>query len=662
MGIPPPRQWTTASTVLVPKDGDLNDLNNWRPLTITSGWLRLYHRILASRLKKSVNLHNNQRGFTDSDGVLINSTILETYIKDKSSANKPYNVMRLDKRKAFDSVHHSSILKALQEHHVDPQFIRYIDEDLKAAKTTIKIGRGHSNEISINRGVKQGDPLSPILFNIALDGLITKLENSGLGGTLGTGDDRIRITSMAFADDLVILTDNEANMQPLYNTIEATLEPMDMELNIQKCKCLSVAHVQKRPTTRSTPLDRGKNGPIQMATALNTIKYLGNNINCIGTLKPNITNLNTWLRNVHRAALKPDQKLILIKQHVIPRILFTLQNPKVDAKTLKAADKIIKLWTKRSLHLSSHTPDAALYGRLKDGGIGLTCLHSSTPYIYLRRLAKLSSTANPQIASLMRHQFVTQLKSRLGRIAPNCPPEIFWRQKVMECPITKGQQEADANVVSRAWIDNKPQGWSGKDYVRAIHLRTSNLPTAGLMSNQIENRRCRAGCAKSETICHVLQNCPSTHWERIRRHEIVKKVANQAKTVASSMALEPHVRHSDGTLFKPDIIAQINNTAHIIDIQVCWEGDLSLDESNLRKKNTYNNSKFREALEKLYPGTTPAFHAITIGARGIWPRSNDEIAEILRISPKLKAGCVHSALKWASSLHTAFGRNVWRRR
>lgn len=661
MGIPPPPQWTQASTVLIPKDGDLNDLNNWRPLTISSGWTRIFHRILASRLKRTVNLHHNQRGFTDSDGVLINTSLLETYIKDKSSANKPYNIMALDVRKAFDTVHHVSILQALQDHKVDPRFIQYIKDDLRAASTSIKIGRNHSNAISINRGVKQGDPLSPLLFNIALDGVIQKLEQSGLGGTFGSGEDKIQITSMAFADDLVVLADNEAHLQPLYDIIENSLNALGMSLNIKKCKCLSVALVQKRPTPRTTPIVQGKEGPIHMVTALNTVKYLGNNINCMGTLKPNITNLNTWLKNVHRAALKPDQKLLLIKQHVIPRVLFTLQNPKLDAKTLKAADKIIKLWVKRSLHMSSRTPDAALYGRLKDGGIGVTCLHSAIPYIYLRRLAKISTIPDPQLACLMKHPFIIQLKQRLERIAPDSPPEVLWRQRIIDCPITKGLQEAAANNASRSWIDNKPMGWSGKDYVRAIHLRTGNLPTAGMMSNPIESRKCRAGCAKSETICHVLQNCPSTHWERIRRHnEIMKKIANQAKTITSKVDLEPHVRHPDGTLFKPDIIAHTNNKAYIIDVQVCWEGDISLDESNLRKQNVYNNGKFKEALEKLYPG--PSFHAITIGARGNWPRSNDDIAEVLKISPKFKASCIHSALKWASSIHTAFGRNVWRRR
>lgn len=115
----------------------------------------------------------------------------------------------------------------------------------------------------------------------------------------------------------------------------------------------------------------------------------------------------------------------------------------------------------------------------------------------------------------------------------------------------------------------------GRDYVRAIQLRTGNLPTAGMPSNLVEKRKYRARCNKTESMSHVLQQCPSVHWERIRRHnEIAKKIAN-------------HNKKADRTL----------EVGMIIDIQVCWNGDISLNEANQRKANTYNNEKFITAFK-----------------------------------------------------------------
>lgn len=130
-----------------------------------------------------------------------------------------------------------------------------------------------------------------------------------------------------------------------------------------------------------------------------------------------------------------------------------------------------------------------------------------------------------------------------------------------------------------------------------------------------------------------------------------------------SVENEPHVRSPDGTLFKPDLLIHSSNSHLIVcDVQVCWEGETSLAEAHERKRRIYDNEKFREAIRKSHPGKSLTFEPLTIGARGIWPRCSDEIAESLHLPPNLKASCVHSALKWASSIHNSFGKCVWRRR
>ncbi|NXB27197.1 PO21 protein, partial [Rhagologus leucostigma] len=67
---------------------------------------------------------------------------------------------------------------------------------------------GKTDPINISSGVKQGDPMSPLLFNLALDPLLCKLEAEGDGFQHGG----YKLTAMAFADDLVLLSDSWEGM------------------------------------------------------------------------------------------------------------------------------------------------------------------------------------------------------------------------------------------------------------------------------------------------------------------------------------------------------------------------------------------------------------------------------------------------------------------
>ncbi|NXU78894.1 PO21 protein, partial [Oreotrochilus melanogaster] len=74
-----------------------------------------------------------------------------------------------------------------------------------------------TDPIYIRSGVKQGDPMSPSLFNLAMDPLLCKLESEGEGFHHGGS----KVTAMAFADDLVQLSDSWEGMCHNINILEA---------------------------------------------------------------------------------------------------------------------------------------------------------------------------------------------------------------------------------------------------------------------------------------------------------------------------------------------------------------------------------------------------------------------------------------------------------
>ncbi|NWI50208.1 PO21 protein, partial [Calyptomena viridis] len=118
--------------------------------------------------------------------------------------------------KAFDSVSHDHILTGLKQKGVDTHIINLIKDMYTNIHTHLAVKEERSEPIQIKVGVKQGDPMSPLLFNLAMDPLLCKLDESGEGYHLG----QRMVTAMAFADDLVLLSDSWEGMERNIKTLE----------------------------------------------------------------------------------------------------------------------------------------------------------------------------------------------------------------------------------------------------------------------------------------------------------------------------------------------------------------------------------------------------------------------------------------------------------
>ncbi|CAG9825828.1 unnamed protein product [Phaedon cochleariae] len=342
--------------------------------------------------------------------------------------------------------------------------------------------------------------------------------------------------------------------------------------------------------------------------------------------------------------------------------MFGLQNPRVTGQILRSADRLIKRFAKHILHLNEHTPDAKLHAKIRDGGLGFLDLRHFIPGFFLISLTGLLDHVDGRsLSAVLQCVETRRLIERLNTLKGDVPNDHLWRDRLMQAPTLEGLENCTDDPASRSWIDQKPAGWTGQDFVRAVQLRSNNLTVAGIMSKPPELRKCRAGCDKVESLSHVLQQCPATHWERIRRHnEVVKKVAGHCRKKQWTTEEEPHVQHQDGTLLKPDLVVHQNIRTLVVDVGVNWEGNQPLGVTYAAKRAVYHNNKFSEAARQRWPGKTLQVLPLIVGARGIWPRCNGPTDETLKLTRALRASCVHIALKWGSSIHQSFGRRVWR--
>lgn len=135
--------------------------------------------------------------------------------------------------KAFDTVKHEAILAALHRMNIDQHFIRYIKKNMEQMSTVIKIGSIKTQVIQIRKGVKQGDPLSPMIFNMVMDELLDYMDTYGEGGYIKTGDNNIRLNIAAFADDIIITAEKESDLFPIFKKTEEFMKRKGMTINIE---------------------------------------------------------------------------------------------------------------------------------------------------------------------------------------------------------------------------------------------------------------------------------------------------------------------------------------------------------------------------------------------------------------------------------------------
>ncbi|GCC32271.1 hypothetical protein chiPu_0010732 [Chiloscyllium punctatum] len=169
-------------TVLNPKCEDkdyLKSIDNWQPITIGPNLLRLFTKILAKRLSKTVKINPRQKGFlAATPGCNENIVILENIIKRAKHNHKDLAVVFVDLARAFNLVGYNLLIKILQRVQLPKAFAGLIKDLYSGNITVVEGNRNFTTSVNIERSVKQGDPLSPILFNIALDPLVCSLEKA----------------------------------------------------------------------------------------------------------------------------------------------------------------------------------------------------------------------------------------------------------------------------------------------------------------------------------------------------------------------------------------------------------------------------------------------------------------------------------------------------
>jgi hypothetical protein len=169
----------TAKIRIIPKKGDPKKIGNWRPISLLSCLYKVLSRALNNRLKKvrDIIFSRAQKGFTNErhiQEVLIN--VIEGIAHCKEN-NISACILSIDQAKAFDSVSHSYKTQVFKFFGFGPEFIHLLNTLCTNRTACVAFDDGSlSSNFDLDRGDAQGNTPSPILYNIAQQIFLFKLE------------------------------------------------------------------------------------------------------------------------------------------------------------------------------------------------------------------------------------------------------------------------------------------------------------------------------------------------------------------------------------------------------------------------------------------------------------------------------------------------------
>ena len=203
-----PTTWRRTTIKVIHKSGDTRLPQNYRPISIIPLLYKLFSRLIYNRLETQLDEQQSpdQAGFRhnfSTEDHLYTMTLLQ---ERSYEWQLPLWIATVDFKKAFDTVDHHRLWAALARQRVPAPYVDLIREIYTDHKAVVRTDRP-SREFDIERGVKQGDPLSTLLFNAALEDVFRELKDSWaqkhygiqLGHTPNTN-----LTNLRFADDVLL--------------------------------------------------------------------------------------------------------------------------------------------------------------------------------------------------------------------------------------------------------------------------------------------------------------------------------------------------------------------------------------------------------------------------------------------------------------------------
>lgn len=231
-----PNDWTEAILCPIYKKGGRGKCENYRGIAL----LNVVYKILAIHVKNRITTKMEdetgeyQCGFRQGRGVIDQIYLLREIQSESYEYMMPTFLVFIDFKQAYDKVKRKDLYKALEKLEISGKDIQMIKLMLKKTDNRVRVNSRNSDIFEVREGVRQGDPMSSVLFSLCLENVIrdANINRSGLIY-------QKKHQCLAFADDIVILTRSKQELKSVFKRLEERAKKVGLIINETKTKFMS---------------------------------------------------------------------------------------------------------------------------------------------------------------------------------------------------------------------------------------------------------------------------------------------------------------------------------------------------------------------------------------------------------------------------------------
>ena len=375
-----PHSMITGLVSIIYKKGSRDKLENYRPLTVLNGDYKVLAKVLANRLKEVIGTvvgSTQAYSIPGRDIADTISSIRDTIIHMKRNSGGV--IASLDLNKAFDRVDHRYLYKVLGKMGFGEKMIGWIRRMYERAGSKIKVNGIVTGEFRIERSVRQGCPLSALLYSLSAEPLaVLILENRRIRGIEIPGGQVS--TLYQYADDTTVTVRDRESVVEVLGSVDLYGRASGAKINIEKSEIMYIGE------------SREKMGGIGLKENKGYMKVLGINLGIEGEegrdrqYEVMINSLKKTLGFWKLRKLKLKGKVVVVNALIVSKIIYVMNVMDVPVRVLKEVEGIISnfLWDGGGVRIAR----GVLENDYEDGGLKLVNLEGKKKALRVKMMVR----------------------------------------------------------------------------------------------------------------------------------------------------------------------------------------------------------------------------------------------------------------------------------
>ena len=249
-----PQDWSKGLITHVYKKGDKLNPANYRAITLLSVPGKVFCRMILNRIQQTIDnyLTEEQCGFRNSRGTTDAIFVVRQIMEKAKERRVSIHWNFVDFKAAFDTIWREALWKCLRSIGVDKALVDLIESMYNQSMCSVMVNGKITEWFDVRVGVRQGCLLSPSLFNLFLEFVMSDVQKLGSGVQMGN----MHVNNIRYADDTTLMELMFEKLQLSTDTLERACRKWGMKINATKCQVMT--EDQRDIKLQDTIIDKAK--------------------------------------------------------------------------------------------------------------------------------------------------------------------------------------------------------------------------------------------------------------------------------------------------------------------------------------------------------------------------------------------------------------------